>query len=97
MFPELKYVYALKLKNDNKKLFESLLLESFEITKNKYFKAFVSLRLYNYFKENEELEKAKFYLEKALELNSILADLAGGHYNYTGFYFEENIKKKKIK
>ncbi|WGS64791.1 glycosyltransferase family 2 protein [Marinitoga aeolica] len=97
VFPELKYVYALKLKNDNKKLYELLLIESSKITKNKYFKAFINLRLYNYFKENNDFEKAKLYLKKALELNSILADLAEGRYNYTGFYFEENIKKSEDK
>ncbi|KLO25166.1 tetratricopeptide repeat-containing glycosyltransferase family 2 protein [Marinitoga sp. 1155] len=94
IFPELKFIYGLKIKNENKELFESLLLKVFEITKNKYFKAFVSLRLYNYYKECKEFEKAKLYLEKALNLNPILADLTGGNYNYTGFYFEEKIENK---
>ncbi|SHE51741.1 Glycosyltransferase involved in cell wall bisynthesis [Marinitoga hydrogenitolerans DSM 16785] len=96
-FPELKYVYCIKMKNDNKKLYESQLKKVYNTTKNNYFKAFVSLRLYNYFKENNKFDEAKKYLKYALELNPILADLSNGHYLYTGFYFEENIKEKEDK
>lgn len=96
-FLELKFIYALKIKNDNKKIFENLLLYVFEKTKNNYFKSFVSLRLYNYYKENEEYDKSKQFLENALSLNPILADLVGGNYNYTGFYLEENIHNNKDK
>ncbi|KAF2955049.1 glycosyltransferase family 2 protein [Marinitoga sp. 38H-ov] len=94
-FLELKFVYALKIKVENKKLFEKLLNYSFENSKNRYFKSFVSLRLYNYYKENGEYEKAKEFLEKALLLNPIISDLVGGRYRYTGFYLEESINKEK--
>lgn len=94
IFPELKFSYALKMEKDDNELYGNLLRNIFDITTNKYFKSFVSLRLYNYFKKKKNFDNAYFYLKNALELNPILADIVSGQYKYTGFYLEEDIKDK---
>lgn len=94
IFPEIRFSYALKIKNDNKELYEDLLNNVLESSSNNNFKGFISLRLYDYYKENKDYNKAVKSLRKSLEFNPIISDLVGGRYNYTGFYFNEDISNK---
>ncbi|AEX84529.1 glycosyl transferase [Marinitoga piezophila KA3] len=100
VFIPLKFNYALKISYNKEfdEAYEKILLQIFDSIKdNKKFKAFIGLRLYHYYRKNKKFKNAKKYLLSALELNPIIADLKGGHYNYTGFYYEKNIEETEDK